>query len=123
MDYSSFVRNAHEVIRDNPILDGETFRVTHIQRTERSSTAVCLIQAGGGLRPHIHHDHDELIVFLEGEAEFRLGDEVRKVSGGDVAVVPAGTIHATMNAVTDVVIAAVFAPDFDLENEDREFVD
>ena len=60
---------------------------------------------------------------MEGEADFRLGDEVRRVSAGDVAVVPAGTIHATMNTATRVVIAAVFAPNFDPENEDREYVD
>ena len=123
MDDGTPIPNAHEIARQNPIRDGETFRVTHIRRTDRSTTAVCSIQRGGGLRPHIHHEHDELIVFLEGEADFRLGDEVRKVKAGDVAIVPAGTAHATMNAATDVLIAAVFAPNFDPENEDREYVD
>ncbi len=117
------IANTYDVIDANPVLAGETFRVTHLQRTERSTSAVCSIEAGGGLRPHIHHHHDEVIVFLEGEADFRLGDEIRQVRAGDVAVVPAGTAHATMNAATRVVIAAVFAPNFDPENEDREYVD
>ena len=119
----ALIANAYEVIADNPILDGETFRVTHLQRTGRSTSAVCSIEVGGGLRPHIHHHHDEIIIFLEGEADFRLGDEMRRVKAGDVAVVPAGTAHATMNAATRVVIAAVFAPNFDPEDEDREYVD
>lgn len=117
------IANTYDVIGDNPVLEGESFRVTHLRRTERSTSAVCSIEPGGGLRPHIHHHHDEIIVFLEGEADFRLGDEMRRVRAGDVAVVPAGTAHATMNAATRVVIAAVFAPNFDPENEDREYVD
>lgn len=117
------IANTYDVIRDNPVLEGESFRVTHLRRTGRSTSAVCSIEPGGGLRPHIHHDHDEIIVFLEGEADFRLGDRMRRVRAGDVAVVPAGTVHATMNAATRVVIAAVFAPNFDPKNEDREYVD
>ena len=117
------IANTYKVLSDHPILEGETFRITHLQRTERSTSAVCSIEVGGWLRPHIHHHHDKVIVFLEGEADFRLGDEMRRVSAGDVAVVPAGTVHATMNAATRVIIAAVFAPNFDPENEDREYVD
>ncbi len=117
------IANAYEVIEKNPVADGKTFEVTHLRRTDRSTSAVCLIEEGGGLRPHIHHHHDEVIVFLEGEADFRLGDEIIRVRAGDVAVVPAGTAHATMNAAARVVIAAVFAPNFDPDNEDREYVD
>ncbi len=117
------IANCYEFIRDHPIRDGETFRVTHLQRTARSTSAICSIEVGGGLRPHLHRHHDEIIVFLEGKADFRLGDQLRQGRAGDVVVVPAGTVHATMNAATRVVIAAVFAPNFDPHDEDRVYVD
>jgi len=97
--------------------------VEHIHRTERSSTVVALIQPGAGLRPHLHEHHDEIIVFLRGEATFRLGDELRQVGPNDVISVPAGTPHATLRAETECLLAAVFTPGFDLDDEDRVFVD
>jgi quercetin dioxygenase-like cupin family protein len=123
MDYDALIQNAAEVARANPVPDGAPFRVTHINPTPRSTTAVASIPAGGGLRPHYHREHDEIIVFLEGEAEFRIGDQVRRVRAGDVVTVPAGVVHATFHAHTDCLLAAVFAPTFDKANEDRVYVD
>lgn len=119
MDVTSLVSNASAVRTD----EGESITVTHVHRTERSSTVIAVIRPGGGLRPHHHEHHDEIIVFLSGRASFRLGDTTRPVSAGDVISVPAGTVHATLEAETEVVLAAVFAPAFDLENEDRVYAD
>lgn len=98
-------------------------RVEHVHRTELSSTVFALVQPGAGLRPHLHEHHDEIIVFLRGEATFRLGDELRRVGPHDVISVPAGTPHATLRAETECLVAAVFTPGFDLDDEDRVFVD
>jgi mannose-6-phosphate isomerase-like protein (cupin superfamily) len=123
MDLDALLKTATAVARANPVPDGEPFRVTDVNLTPRSTTAIASIRAGGGLRPHIHHEHDEIIVFLEGEADFRIGDRSRLVRAGDVVTVPAGVVHATYNAHTDCLVAAVFAPFFDRANEDREYVD
>ncbi len=106
-----------------PIRAGELRRVVHVHHSAESSTAIARILPGGGLRPHFHSEHDEVIVYLEGEAEFRLGDEVITVRAGDVVSIPAGVVHATTRARSPVLIAATFAPGFDLENEDRTYVD
>jgi quercetin dioxygenase-like cupin family protein len=106
-----------------PIPTGELRRVVHVHHTDESSTAIARIMPGGGLRPHFHAEHDEVIVYLEGEADFRLGDEVTTVRAGDVVSIPAGVVHATTRARTPVLIAATFAPGFDLVNEDRIYAD
>ena len=101
----------------------ERVSVEHVHRTELSSTVVALVQPGAGLRPHLHQHHDEIIVFLRGEATFRFADEIRQVGPGDVVSVPAGTPHATLEAKTECLLTAVFTPGFDVDNEDRVFVD
>jgi quercetin dioxygenase-like cupin family protein len=123
MDYRSLMMAAQSVKDLRPTFKDELLTVTHIHSTERSSTVIAFIDPGGGLRPHFHREHDEIIVFLAGEAMFRLGDEIRHVVANDVISVPAGTIHATLRAETACILAAVFAPRFDLTNEDRVYVD
>lgn len=109
--------------RRNPPGEEEPWTLTFVHHSERSSTGVAGIRAGAGIPPHIHREHDELIVIVEGEASFRLGDQVREVGPGDVVSVPAGTVHAPIHAGTDCLLVAVFAPRFDPENPDRDFVD
>ncbi|WP_395646313.1 cupin domain-containing protein [Terricaulis sp.] len=102
---------------------GKRLIVEHLWRTPHSSTAIAVIEPGGGLRPHFHQRHDEIIIFLDGEGHFRIGDEVRSVKARDVVVVPAGVVHTTLYAETRIVLAAVFSPGFDLDVEDRVYVD
>jgi quercetin dioxygenase-like cupin family protein len=107
----------------HPIPEGELCHVVHVHHSDQSTTAIATFRPGGGLRPHFHAEHDEVIVYLEGEADFLLGDEVTTVRAGDVVSVPAGVVHATLRARTHLLIAATFAPGFDLVNEDRVYVD
>jgi quercetin dioxygenase-like cupin family protein len=44
------------------------------------------------------HDVDEAITILDGIADTRLGDEVRRVGAGTVIFIPAGVPHGTTNA-------------------------
>jgi quercetin dioxygenase-like cupin family protein len=43
------------------------------------------------------HDIDEVIIIDDGEAEVRLGDEIRTVSAGAAVFVPASRPHGAMN--------------------------
>jgi mannose-6-phosphate isomerase-like protein (cupin superfamily) len=123
MGNSSLIVDALAFELQNPVPAGKLIAVTHVHHTELSSTVIAAIRPGGGLRPHFHRDHDEFIVFLRGEATFRIGDELRRVKANDVITVPAGTTHATLRAKTECLLAAVFSPAFDPENEDRVYVD
>ena len=123
MNHDSLIVAALSASNRQPTFHDDFVTVTHVHHTERSSTAIAFIRPGGGLRPHFHRHHDEIIVFLAGEATFRIGDELRQVAANDVISVPAGVVHATLRAHTPCVLAATFAPRFDLVNEDRVYVD
>ena len=40
---------------------------------------------------HVHHVADEMMLILEGEAEYRWGEEMHRVGPGDMIGAPAGT--------------------------------
>jgi uncharacterized cupin superfamily protein len=66
------------------------------------SAAVGLVEGevppGGGFRvPHWHEDLDEVFYVLEGEIEFLLDGEWKRVTAGSTVFVPAGTVHAFRN--------------------------
>jgi hypothetical protein len=42
---------------------------------------------------HTQPAHHEIVVILEGEADFRVGDEVRRVGPADLVFIPENTLH------------------------------
>jgi mannose-6-phosphate isomerase-like protein (cupin superfamily) len=70
------------------------------------------VQAGSAL--HTQSAHDEIVVVLEGEAEFRVGDETRVVSAGDVVFIPQNTLHGRVRTISPTWAAlSIYAPYFD----------
>jgi mannose-6-phosphate isomerase-like protein (cupin superfamily) len=55
-------------------------------------------EAGSAL--HTQVAHDEIIVVLEGEAEFQVGDEIRHVAPGDIVFIPQNTLHGRVRTTT-----------------------
>ena len=69
-------------------------------------------EAGSSL--HMQPAHDELVIVLEGEAEFRVGDEVRHVGPGDFVFIPRNTVHGRLQTTTQTWAAlSIYAPFFD----------
>ncbi|CAN7716109.1 cupin domain-containing protein [Variovorax sp. LjRoot290] len=62
---------------------------------------------------HIQPDHDELVLVLEGECAFRVGDEIRRVTAGDLMFIPRDTVHGPVVDNGRVALLSVFAPFFD----------
>ena len=50
--------------------------------------------------PHVHYESDEAFYVLDGEMEFLVGDERRRVPAGTLVMIPSGTTHtfATVGA-------------------------
>jgi quercetin dioxygenase-like cupin family protein len=68
----------------------------------------------GGNTLHTQPAHDEIVVILEGEADFQVGDEVRRVGPGDLVFIPRNTLHGPILRVADKLSAlSVYAPFFD----------
>jgi mannose-6-phosphate isomerase-like protein (cupin superfamily) len=60
-----------------------------------------VIDAPPGSGPKLHrHPYEEVFVVQEGSATFTVGEATIEVSGGQVAVVPAGVPHKFVNSGT-----------------------
>ena len=62
---------------------------------------------------HIQPNHDEVVLVLEGECGFRVGDESRRVKPGDLMFIPRDTVHGPIIDSGRVKLLSVFAPFFD----------
>ena len=78
--------------------DHYTFLVTGEESDGAYFAMEALVPPGGGPPPHIHSREDETFYLLEGEIEFRLGDDTLTAGPGDFVNVPRGTVHCFRNA-------------------------
>lgn len=62
---------------------------------------------------HIQSHHDELVLILEGECGFRVGDETKRVRAGDLIFIPRDTVHGPIIDNGRVAVLSIFAPFFD----------
>ena len=86
--------------------------VTEILRGEQAS--VNAWQITDAMPPHLHREHEEIIVVRTGRARARIGDRDVDLKPGDVFLVPKNTVHAARaygeEPFTGV---SIFAPAFD----------
>ncbi|MCK4717066.1 MAG: cupin domain-containing protein [Thermoplasmata archaeon] len=60
--------------------------------------ARCIVlQPGTEVGEHSSHEHEEVVIILEGEATVMVEGEERKVSGGNAAYIPPHTPHNILN--------------------------
>jgi len=77
-----------------------------------SANISVLEEAGDAL--HTQASHDEIVVVLEGEVDFRVGEELRRVGPGDFIFIPRNTLHGPIIRDGQRFAAlSVFAPFFD----------
>ena len=79
---------------------------------EYVSTNVNILEDTGDLI-HVQPFHDELVVILEGECGFRVGDETKRVKAGDLIFIPRDTLHGPIVDRGRVAVLSIFAPFFD----------
>ena len=79
-----------------------------------SMTANIASSSGGGSKLHTQPDHDEIVIVIDGEADFRVGDEVYRVGPGDFVFIPRNTLHGRVRTLTDSMSAlSIYSPFFD----------
>jgi len=64
---------------------------------------------GGAAMPEHSHSHEQIVNLVEGEFELTVGDELRTLSPGTVAIIPPDVPHSG-RAVTTCRIMDVFYP-------------
>ena len=58
---------------------------------------IMTLPVGGEIGDEVHEDTDQILTFVSGTGEARVGPDARKVTQGDLVVVPAGTQHNVVN--------------------------
>ena len=69
-------------------------------------------------RLHRQPKHEETLLVVDSEADFRVGDEARRVHSGDLAFVPRNTIRGIVATITpNLAFLSIFTPQFDLAKD------
>ena len=83
-----------------------------------SMTVNIASSSGGGSKLHTQPNHDEIVIVIDGEAEFRVGEEVYRVGPGDFVFIPRNTLHGRVRTITDSMSAlSIYSPYFDRTKE------
>ena len=78
---------------------------------EHTQLVIMTIQPGGEIGLETHEENDQILTFVSGVAEARVGGETRSVASGDLVVVPAGTEHNFVNTGGNpLVLFTVYGP-------------
>lgn len=107
-----------EIRARHPLLAGDASSVLEILRGQGMSAS--LVQVRTRVRAHLHRDHEETVVVLEGRGIFVLGERGYPVRSGSLIIIPRGAVHS-YEAQEPTVALSFFNPPFD--NADRTFVE
>lgn len=98
---------ADETTKSDPIKRTFVFDGEHL-------TANVGVIGDSGNALHTQKDHDELLVIIEGNVDFKVGEETKNVKKGDLVFIPKATLHGPMLKEGQSFAAlSVFAPHFD----------
>ena len=78
--------------------DAYRFLVTGAQTGGAYFVMEAIVPPGGGPPPHVHRNEDETFYVVEGECDFRLGDDLITAGPGDFVNIPRGAVHNFHNA-------------------------
>ena len=76
--------------------ENEDFR-REVATSERSQVVVMTIPPGGEIGEEVHDGIDQILLFVEGEAEAIVSGETRRVGPDELVLVPGGTTHNFVN--------------------------
>ncbi len=72
---------------------------------------IMTLPTGGEIGDEVHEETDQILTFVSGTGEARVGPDSRAVAQGDLVVVPAGTRHNVVNTgPLPLVLYTVYGP-------------
>ena len=98
---------ADETTKSDPIKRTFVFDGEHL-------TANVGVIGDSGNALHTQKYHDELLVIIEGNVDFKVGEEKKNVKKGDLVFIPKATLHGPiLKEGQSFAALSVFAPQFD----------
>lgn len=67
---------------------------------DRTRLVLMASPEGGEIGGEVHEGHDQLVYFVAGTGEAKIGDTTGPLGEGDVAIVPSGAYHSFRNTGT-----------------------
>lgn len=77
-------------------LDNDDFRRV-VMTGDKLQVVLMAIPEGGEIGAETHDGHDQVLIFVAGNGEARIGDDAVPVSAGDLSFVPSGAFHNFVN--------------------------
>jgi mannose-6-phosphate isomerase-like protein (cupin superfamily) len=78
---------------------------------QRTQLVIMTVPPDGEIGEEVHEGIDQVLTFVSGTGEARVGGETRAVAQGDLVVVPAGTRHNFVNTGPNpLVLYTVYGP-------------
>ena len=78
---------------------------------EHSQLVIMTVPAGGEIGEEVHEGIDQILTFVSGTGEAKISGQTKKVSQGDLVVVPSGKKHNFVNTGPNpLVLYTVYAP-------------
>lgn len=111
---SNFVKlsDALRAIETDPSTASDPIKRMFLFDGESASANVAIIEDSGDAI-HIHSSHEEFVLILEGDCGFRVGDETKRVTTGDLVFIPKDAIHGPIIDSGRIALLSIFAPFFD----------
>ena len=109
-------QNLTEIVKTleaDPTTQNDPIKRTFVIDGEHLTANVAVV-SGSENSLHTQASHDELLVIVEGDVAFRVGDEIKLVKPGDLVFIPQATIHGpVLDEGQSFAALSVFAPYFD----------
>lgn len=115
------LEDALRSLEADPATAGQPIRRQFLCRGDGLTANLAVVEGAAGAGAlHVQPHHEELVVVLEGEVDFRVGDEVRTVQPGALVFIPRGARHGPLPAEGQRMAAlSIFAPRFDPSRADN----
>lgn len=113
MSYFTNLAEAVRTMQTDPATAHEPIKRMFLFDGDHLSANVSILEHGPDAL-HTQRAHDELVLILEGEVDFQVGEETQSVRPGDFIFIPRDTLHGPILRKGDRFAAlSVFAPYFD----------
>jgi len=114
---------AYESAESLKLFEGMTLKILLSANDTNGLQAVFedIVEAGVGPGRHIHHEQDETFIFLEGTFDVDIDGQIYRMSAGDTAFIPKGTVHGWKNVGDGIGrLRYIFSPALNIEEMFRD---